>query len=106
VRADWGRQQATANRGIRPQSTIHFWACPVGQAFVGHVEPKRGGLSPTRVNLWLLQQAPGQTEQCLWDVIVMETPWKREGALLWQRLGGGGEIDDRSETGSQAGRTR
>ena len=47
----------------------HFWACPVAQAVVGQVEPKLG-VAITRANLWLVQ-APGQTEQCVWDVIVM-----------------------------------
>jgi hypothetical protein len=45
----------------------HFWACPVAQAVVGQVEP-RLGTAITRANLWLVQ-APGQTEQCVWDVI-------------------------------------
>jgi hypothetical protein len=45
----------------------HFWA--MAQAVVGQVEPKLG-VAITRANLWLVQ-APGQTEQCVWDVIVM-----------------------------------
>ena len=47
----------------------HFWACPVAQAVVGQVEPKLG-VAITRANLWLVQ-APGHTEQCVWDVIAM-----------------------------------
>jgi hypothetical protein len=44
----------------------------------------------TRANLWLAQ-APGQTEQCVWDAIVMAAIAARkwEGAL-WQRRCGGG----------------
>jgi hypothetical protein len=41
----------------------------VAQAAVGQVEP-RLGTAITRANLWLAQ-APGHTEQCVWDVIVL-----------------------------------
>ncbi len=76
-----------------------FWACPVAQAVVGQVEP-RLGTTITRANVWLVQ-APGHTEQCVWDVIVQSNAcgmsycwqqwplWKWEGAL-WQRRRGGG----------------
>jgi hypothetical protein len=44
-------------------------ACPVARAVVGQVEPNLG-LPITRANLWLVQ-APEQTEQYVWDVIVI-----------------------------------
>ncbi len=49
----------------RPQPQPHMRLCPVAQAVVGQVEPKRV-VTITRANLWLLQ-APGQREQCVWD---------------------------------------
>jgi hypothetical protein len=69
----------------------HFWACPVAQAVVGQVGP-RLGTAITRAYLWLAQ-APGQTEQCVWDVIVMaaiaamETGWRFMAAIAAMETG-------------------
>jgi hypothetical protein len=60
--------------GMRPghgesRDTPRILACPVAQAVVGQVEHKLG-MTITRANLWLAQ-VPGQTEQCVSDVMVM-----------------------------------
>ncbi len=58
----------------------------MAQAVVGQVEPRLGE-TITRAHVWLVQ-APGHTEQCVWDVIVlaaiaaMETGRRFMAALL------------------------
>ncbi len=41
----------------------------MAQAVVGQEEPRLGE-TITRANVWWVQ-APGHTEQCVWDVIVL-----------------------------------
>ncbi len=52
---------------------------------MGQVEP-RLGTAITRANLWLVQ-APGHTEQCVWDVIVLAARNNPYGN--WKALYGG-----------------
>jgi hypothetical protein len=66
--AVWVRGEARPRRIATPRQH-HFWACPVSQAVVGQVEPRLGE-TITRANVWLVQ-APGHTEHCVWDVIVL-----------------------------------
>ncbi len=64
-RAAGGRTWEQTSHGIRPKRL----GVPGGPARRGQVEPNLG-VTITRANLWLVQ-APAQTEQCVWHVMVM-----------------------------------
>ncbi len=69
--------------------------CPVAQAVMGRVEPK---LVITRAIVWLVQ-APGQTEQSVWDVKVLAAL----AAMKVRRRFKAGTLRRRGEPGMDAG---
>ena len=52
----------------------HFWDCAVAKAVVAQINAHNPGPAPiSQAQLWLVQAPPG-FQQCVWDMVVMDTP--------------------------------